>query len=875
MPRPDQVQALVHAIRSTADMIVKNGHVSHGLDLSQAQRFSLEKMVRTYEREMLKILAQTGRTARREGVTDLRTRLEHIFREIWDQRTLLGTVTDWFRELNTSSNVTRDSVSNLRESMLQRIGQQEQTIIQEQQALENRLVSREQRLLEQSEHLIANHAGELNLRLSQMENELLRLNQVNSHLSNQLQVISARVSSVAANQWVILQRLSFKERLLSLWRRLSDRRVEPPYQPQVKTVYQDTKEPEPHPKSRKEETDASPVIRRYPVFCFPIIDWGYRYQRPQHLLSRFAARGHQVYYFTAQMSIALERYSIKPLMENIVEVRLSAPRDMNIYISQLDEGSLEYLVKSIEELVREQELKEVVMLVQFPFWQPLAEVLKNKNGWKLIYDCMDEHTGFEIIGNQFAAEESALLSHSDLVTVSSQKLLEKSVCNSNNYLLLPNAAEFDHFHDPQSNGKVRLSRPVLGYFGALAEWFDYDTIIYAAQQHPEWNFLIVGGHHSPEVENLKNLPNLMLTGEVSYQDLPGYLYYFDICLIPMRITPLIEATNPVKFFEYMAAGKPIVAADLPELRPYQELYYCYHDHDDFIEKVKKALEERDPALVEKRLHTARKNHWDDRFETLRNGIENLYPLVSIIITSYNNLAYLKQCLDSVYSNSIYPRIEVIVVDNASQAETVSYLKEKEGERDTLQVIYNQKNVGFARANNQGMKLARGDYFALLNDDVVVTLGWLSGLLHYFKNGDVGMVGPVTNSAGNEACIPVPYRDLGDMEAFARDYTRKNQGKFFEIDVLAFFCTIISRRVWEDVGSLDEQFEIGMFEDDDYALRVKQRGLKLICAQDVFVHHFGRASFSRLEDAAYKELFNRNKQRFEDKWARPWSRHKSL
>ena len=339
--------------------------------------------------------------------------------------------------------------------------------------------------------------------------------------------------------------------------------------------------------------------------------------------------------------------------------------------------------------------------------------------------------------------------------------------------------------------------------------------------------------------------------------------------------PLIEATNPVKFFEYLCTGKPIVAADLPELHPFKDLFYCYSGTDDFAEKIESALRESLGALKKKRIEVARENEWDSRFNVLSQKINHLFPLVSIIIPSYNNLNYLKMGLNSLRINSLYPNIEIVVVDNASDGETVAYLKKMEQEWDLLSVIYNESNVGFARANNQAAKVARGEYLVLLNDDVVVTKGWLTGLLGYFRNPEVGMVGPVTNSCGNEACIDVPYNDVVDMDSFARDYTLKNKGKFFEIDVLAFFCTVIPRRVWNLAGMLDEQYEIGMFEDDDYALRVKEQGFKLICAQDVFVHHFGRASFSRMGDEAYNELFTKNKRRFEEKWDRPWRAHTSL
>ena len=193
----------------------------------------------------------------------------------------------------------------------------------------------------------------------------------------------------------------------------------------------------------------------------------------------------------------------------------------------------------------------------------------------------------------------------------------------------------------------------------------------------------------------------------------------------------------------------------------------------------------------------------------------------------------------------------------------------------MQVIFNEKNAGFAGANNQAAKIAKGEYLALLNDDVVVTKGWITGLLKHFRKPGVGMVGPVTNSCGNEACIDAPYKDLAHMETFAREYTRQNFDRFFEINVLAFFCTIIPKAVWDEVGPLDERYEIGMFEDDDYALRVRENGMKALCAQDVFIHHFGRASFSRMNDKEYQKVFNKNKALFEKKWDRPWVPHKYL
>jgi GT2 family glycosyltransferase len=135
------------------------------------------------------------------------------------------------------------------------------------------------------------------------------------------------------------------------------------------------------------------------------------------------------------------------------------------------------------------------------------------------------------------------------------------------------------------------------------------------------------------------------------------------------------------------------------------------------------------------------------------------------------------------------------------------------------------------------------------------------------------VGPVTNSIGNEAKINVEYTDISDLDHFADRYTRDHRGGSFEIPVLAMFCLALRKETAERIGPLDERFSVGMFEDDDYSLRARQAGLKVICAEDVFIHHFGGAAFSSLPRSEYFRIFEENRTKFEQKWQRIWEPHK--
>jgi hypothetical protein len=138
---------------------------------------------------------------------------------------------------------------------------------------------------------------------------------------------------------------------------------------------------------------------------------------------------------------------------------------------------------------------------------------------------------------------------------------------------------------------------------------------------------------------------------------------------------------------------------------------------------------------------------------------------------------------------------------------------------------------------------------------------------------IGLVGPVTNRAGNEAQIDAPYRTYGEFLQFAHDHSRKTS-ELFNLRTLTMFCVAMRREVYQRIGPLDERFEVGMFEDDDYSMRMREAGYRVVCAEKVFVHHFGQASIGELAlTGDYGELFHANRRKLEDKWGITWEPHR--
>ncbi|HDP70607.1 MAG TPA: glycosyltransferase [Actinobacteria bacterium] len=289
-------------------------------------------------------------------------------------------------------------------------------------------------------------------------------------------------------------------------------------------------------------------------------------------------------------------------------------------------------------------------------------------------------------------------------------------------------------------------------------------------------------------------------------------------------------------------------------------------------------------------HNVRRLHqkWLGKIRSDKDDTELklVHKLISIIILTHNQLEYTKKCIDSIFRHT-KESFELIVVDNGSMDGTVEYLKKvksspclptgtaigrnlkdkSSGYCKDIKIIENKENRGFAMGNNQGMAVAKGDSVLLLNNDIVVTPGWLGRMSAKFKEEKVGIVGPRTNYVVGPQLVPMvtyPKNDMKEMKKFAEKWSREHVGKSFETDRVIGFCMLIGRDVIKKIGGLDPRFGSGNFEDDDYCLRTRIAGYKIVVADDVFVHHFGSRTFIGAK-IDYGRSMESNWIKFKNKW----------
>lgn len=240
----------------------------------------------------------------------------------------------------------------------------------------------------------------------------------------------------------------------------------------------------------------------------------------------------------------------------------------------------------------------------------------------LVYDCVDNFSAFSWSSPDTDEKEKLLIKKADLITASSRKLYERLEKLHSDTYYLPNGVEFNHFNTayyPEQKNDHRSvvePEPVIGFVGAFFEWIDEKLLLYLCNKRPDWKFIFVGPVQPGCGQKLYGKGNVLFTGEKRYEKLPRLMRRFNICIVPFQINSLTRYANPIKAWEYLATGRPVVSTPLPSLRNLAPLIYTADRKSDFLEKMELALGEDDYLLTLRRLMMARDNDWDRRADKL-------------------------------------------------------------------------------------------------------------------------------------------------------------------------------------------------------------------------------------------------------------------
>jgi len=280
----------------------------------------------------------------------------------------------------------------------------------------------------------------------------------------------------------------------------------------------------------------------------------------------------------------------------------------------------------------------IITWVSDPFHESLVGMFDDKLS---IYDCYDEHTsvkGWPIIRNkqQINKQEKRLLQKADITFVVSDALYRSKSRYAKKLEVLSNAVDIKHFR-PLDNNEIedfkeitQISRPIIGYLGTLSANLDISMLIELAERNPLWSFVSIGPKltkkdKSLDVNMFITNENVHILGFRPYEILPYYINSFDVCFLPLATDyPFNINCSPLKLYEYLASGKPIVSTDIPYVRKFRDLVRIGKNAKEIEKHIDDCLNERD-GLKEERIAIAKKNTWErrvaDMLEIIKSSIE--------------------------------------------------------------------------------------------------------------------------------------------------------------------------------------------------------------------------------------------------------------
>lgn len=383
--------------------------------------------------------------------------------------------------------------------------------------------------------------------------------------------------------------------------------------------------------------------KKFNIICFSNIDWGFIYQRHQHIMNTFAefdCVDKIIYVETlGTRTVKFNKEDFKRIIKKVStlfrkkNVEESFIKNINPKISIVTPLAIPlfcplffYINEKLLENKLNKKLEKLnINLEDTIVWVNLShpsvyKYVKKRKFKKVIYDCIDDIKSIPKMNKSIVKCEKQFIKYADIVFATSKNLYDSCKKIKDKVILLPNGVSKNLVTKRPNN--INNDNKVVGYVGTVYEWFDDNLLYECAKAYPEVNFCIVGPVRI-NIDRFKSLDNVIFKGKVSYDEVENYIENFDVCLIPFKINELTLNTNPVKVFEYFSKGKPVVSTDIPELRKYSKSMYIARSGLDFVKKVRKALTENNLEVYNKRISIANMNTWERRVELVIKSINDI------------------------------------------------------------------------------------------------------------------------------------------------------------------------------------------------------------------------------------------------------------
>lgn len=314
----------------------------------------------------------------------------------------------------------------------------------------------------------------------------------------------------------------------------------------------------------------------------PTINFDWLYQRPQQILTSMSKLGYKIYYCNKNFDKRYQKGLVK-LFDNF------------------------YILNGID-IDNIKIFEPPIIWISFPPNYVYINKYKKKF---IVFDSID-YPSDEF--TEWTTNFRELQKESNVIFASSKKLYDLNKKFNRHVYQLQNGTDFDHFNKAKniySERPIDLpdAKPIVGYYGALATWIDWNLVDFISYKHPELNFVFIGPNLNVPYLPMKD--NIFYLGEKRYKDLPDYLQYFDACILPFKLTKMTEGSDPIKVYEYISAGKIVVSTKLPEVEKYNGIFIA-NSNEEFSDMIERAINDANEGIKERLIDIAKDNSWEKR-----------------------------------------------------------------------------------------------------------------------------------------------------------------------------------------------------------------------------------------------------------------------